>query len=114
MKNKKPLSLRKRADFLAFKKEKKIKSQHFYLLQRQRTETEKCKPEEPARIGFTVSRKNGNAVIRNRIKRRLREAAYNAIQWQKHSGKDYVIIAKKSCLNAPFSELINAIKKTIG
>lgn len=59
---------------------------------------------EPARVGFTVSRKVGNAVVRNRVRRRLREIT------RIHSAClspsfDYVVIAFPSASSATFARL---------
>jgi ribonuclease P protein component len=59
---------------------------------------------ESIRLGLTVSTKLGNAVIRNRIRRRLREA----IRLQEHrfrKGIDIVVVARAKALNAPFPAL---------
>lgn len=58
-----------------------------------------------ARLGFTVTKKNGNAVKRNRIKRRLRAAAVElpADMWANQF--DYVVISKPEALIAPFDAL---------
>ncbi len=56
----------------------------------------------PPRLGFVVSRKNGNAVARNRIRRRLRNAVGSG---QLQPGNDYVIIANKEVAEAPFTEV---------
>ena len=67
------------------------------------------------RVGYTVSKQNGNAVNRNRIKRRLRSVS-NLI-FEKHGKKNwnYVIIGKKNTLIVDFQsllkELTSAIKK---
>lgn len=57
-----------------------------------------------SRIGFTVTKRVGNAVVRNRVKRRLREVAR---QDKAHSltGFDYVIIGRKSTIARGFGEL---------
>ena len=56
------------------------------------------------RIGFAVSKKIGNAVVRNRIRRRLKEAARNA--FTDVSGNYYfILIARKSILDAEFSAI---------
>jgi len=57
-----------------------------------------------SRIGFTVTRRVGNAVVRNRVKRRLREIVR---QDKAHiqTGFDYVVIGRKSTIPRAFSEL---------
>ena len=68
--------------------------------------------DEPARIGFTCTKKLGNAVIRNRIKRRLREAARLSLPNAVKRGFDYVVIGRAPAENRPFqvlqSDLISA------
>lgn len=59
-------------------------------------------PSGRARLGLVVSRRCGNAVTRNRIKRRLRHAA-GALRIQ--PGSDYVIIASGRVAEAPYSEI---------
>ena len=70
------------------------------------------KDEEPARIGFTCTKKLGNAVIRNRIKRRLKEAARLSLPNIVKPGFDYVVIGRAPAENRPFevlqSDLISA------
>lgn len=64
-------------------------------------------PVDPAlsRIGYTVTKKIGNAVIRNRTKRRLRSAAQQAAQPLMQPGHDYVVIARHKAADCDFSEL---------
>jgi ribonuclease P protein component len=70
---------------------------------------------EAPRIGFTCTKKLGNAVIRNRIKRRLREAARLALPARALSGMDYVVIGRSAAENRPFellqSDLISALQR---
>ncbi|MBC8269849.1 MAG: ribonuclease P protein component [Rhodospirillaceae bacterium] len=60
---------------------------------------------EQARVGFTVSRKVGNAVARNRVRRRLRAAADNVMTEHARPGIDFVIIGRRNSLNRSFSDL---------
>ena len=57
-----------------------------------------------ARVGFTVTKKVGNAVVRNRIKRRLR-AATSELCGAFLPATDYVIVARVEALRAPFDRL---------
>jgi ribonuclease P protein component len=58
----------------------------------------------PARFGFTVTKKIGNAVVRNRIRRRLREAVRHAAG-RAAAGTDYVLIGRHAALTLPFDRL---------
>ena len=70
------------------------------------------------RLGFTVSKKVGNAVQRNRAKRRLRAAAEIVIPTQSCAGLDIVLIGRVHTLVRPFSTLVadlsRALKKAGG
>ncbi len=58
------------------------------------------------RVGFTASRKVGNAVARNRARRRLRAAAAQVLPDHAAMGHDYVVIARLETLELPFAELL--------
>lgn len=58
------------------------------------------------RVGFTASRKVGNAVLRNRAKRRLRAAARSILANGGKTGTDYVLIARSTTAEQPFAELL--------
>lgn len=71
--------------------------------------------DEPARVGFTTTKKLGNAVVRNRIRRRLREVVRLQLDALARPGHDYVVIGRGPALDRPFAELeqdlISALKR---
>jgi len=110
-----PVRLRKRADFLAVQRAEKRRGRYFLLeVKKQEIAPAPAGNEQPpARIGYTVSKKNGNAVKRNRIKRRLREAVRLHVGALLEAGTDYVIVARPELVNLPFSLLIEALKSRV-
>jgi ribonuclease P protein component len=62
------------------------------------------------RIGFTVSRKVGNAVVRNRVRRRLRAAAEAIMPTHARQGFDYVVIGRRQSLTRPFPDLLQDLE----
>lgn len=69
--------------------------------------------DEPARVGFTVTRKLGGAVKRNRIRRRLKEAVRLAAGEAMKPGHDYVIIGRAATARREFGKLIGDIVAAI-
>jgi ribonuclease P protein component len=67
------------------------------------------------RVGFTVTRKVGNAVVRNRVRRRLREAARMVIPGQARPDLDYVLVGRQGAIARDFAnlrqELVEALKR---
>ena len=61
--------------------------------------------EGAPRFGVTVNKKVGNAAVRNRIRRRLKEAMRVHAANDMAAGSDYVIVARRDVLAAPFSTL---------
>lgn len=57
------------------------------------------------RVGFTVTKKVGNAVERNRVRRRLRAAANQILPGNASLGHDYVLIGRRATLDRPFGEI---------
>ncbi len=62
-------------------------------------------PIGPARFGFTATKKLGNAVMRNRIRRRLKETVRLVAPAHARDGHDYVVIAREAAATRPFSVL---------
>ena len=70
--------------------------------------------ETVLRVGFTCSKKVGNAVDRNRAKRRLREVARHMLSLHGRLGWDYVLIGKAGkTVERPFDELCKDLKKSL-
>jgi ribonuclease P protein component len=65
----------------------------------------------PARLGFTVTKKVGNAVVRNRTRRRLKEAARLLLQDQPVAGFDVVLIGRDHTRTRPFLDLQDDIRR---
>jgi ribonuclease P protein component len=61
------------------------------------------------RVGFTASKKIGNAVARNRAKRRLRAAASQLLPLLGRPGHDYVLVARGTTVARPFPALLSDI-----
>jgi ribonuclease P protein component len=95
--------LRHRRDFLAAAKARSQGSAAFVVQMRNRDD------DAPARLGFTCTKKLGNAVIRNRVRRRLKEAARFVVPDVAKPGHDYVLIGRPGALTRDFE----ALKKDI-
>jgi ribonuclease P protein component len=91
--------LKKRADFLAAAAGVRCPTAGFVLLVRRREDG------GPGRVGFTVSKKVGNAVERNRVRRRLKEMVRLAPVERIRPGHDYVLIGRRAALTGPFERL---------
>lgn len=91
--------LRQRADFLAAASGSKSTAAAFVLQARKRGDS------GPARFGFTVSKKVGNAVERNRVRRRLREVVRLAGSNRIRAGHDYVLVGRRGALKVPFAQI---------
>jgi ribonuclease P protein component len=101
------LRLKQRADFLAAANGAKVAMAAFVLQQRARDDT------GPARVGFTVSRKVGTAVERNRVRRRLRDVVRRAPEGELRPGHDYVLIGRRSALSRTFDRMTDDLRSAL-
>ena len=76
---------------------------HSLISQQSRSPHEE--PEEAPRVGFTVTKKHGNAVERNRMRRRLKEAVRQSAGFAMKNGHDYVIVARREVLGVSFADM---------
>ena len=102
-------TLAKRADFVAASKAEKFVGKSIIVQARYNA-------SENIRVGYTASKKVGNAVVRNRAKRRMRAVAMETLAQYGTAGADYVLIGRaKTTCTVKFEdlkfELIRAIKK---
>jgi ribonuclease P protein component len=93
--------LRQRADFLAVADGARVNSPAFTLQGRRRDDL------GPIRVGFTVTKKNGNAPERNRIRRRLREVVRLSDSMALRPHHDYVLVGRRAALSRDFSALVD-------
>jgi ribonuclease P protein component len=91
--------LTQRAEFLAAAKGRRVPAGAFVLQAHLR------KTDAPPRFGFTVSKKVGNAVERNRVRRRLRDIVRRHAALLAQDGHDYVLIGRRAALQAPFGAM---------
>ena len=100
--------LKRRADFLRAAKGKRWHGETFSL-QASRPKDE----SDEVRIGLTVTKKVGNAVIRNRARRRLREAIRLHGSLPAQSGHDYVLVVRVEALRVPFATLQSDLTRAV-
>src|SRR5260370_23319131 len=99
--------LSKRADFLAVADRERAKSAAFVRHSRRRDD------DGPIRVGFTVTKKNGTATERNRIRRRLRELVkrLDAVSMRPHS--DYVLVGRRAALTCDFATMLDDLRSAL-
>jgi ribonuclease P protein component len=103
-----PTRLKRRAEFLRVASRGRKAAVHGLVLQAMPRGD-----EEPARIGFTVTKKVGNAVIRNRTRRRLKEAARLLLQQRAVIGADLVLIGRDTTRGRPFAALMEDLDRAL-
>jgi len=95
-------------DFLAANAGRRVALPGFVLLVRPRGD------EDPAmRLGLTVSKKVGNAVVRNRMRRRLRALARAILPEAGIAGADHVLIGRAGGIERPFAELDSELRRAL-
>lgn len=102
--------LTKRRDFVACSNAKRQSTKGIHLQARKRIEGEAT----GIRVGFTCSKKVGNAVARNKAKRRLREVARLILPEHGRDGWDYVLVGRKeTTATLPFDQLLSDLKRAL-
>jgi ribonuclease P protein component len=96
--------LRQRADFLAVANGARIASAAFVVQSRLRDD------DGPIRVGFTVTRKNGTATERNRIRRRLRELVKRLDVNSMRPHSDYVLVGRRTALTRDFAAMLDDLR----
>ncbi|MFB2549777.1 ribonuclease P protein component [Ensifer soli] len=100
--------LKSRPQFLAVRNGERRKGPFFVL-----EVLDRGAAAEAPRVGFTVTKKHGNAVERNRMRRRLREAVRLFAGDAMKPGHDYVVVARREVLAAPFAKLSKSLRDRI-
>jgi ribonuclease P protein component len=73
-----------------------------------------ARPDDaPARLGFTVTKKVGNAVVRNRARRRLKEAARLLLAKEPVTGFDLVLIGRDATNRRSFADLMDDLQRAL-
>jgi ribonuclease P protein component len=99
--------LRQRADFLAVADGARVAAPAFTLQSRRRDDL------GPIRVGFTVSKKNGTATERNRIRRRLRELVKRVDVMAMRPHSDYVLIGRRVALSRDFNAMLDDLNSSL-
>jgi ribonuclease P protein component len=99
--------LRQRADFLAVANGARVSAAAFTLQGRHRDDL------GPIRVGFTVTKKNGNAPERNRIRRRLREAVRRLDLMAMRPHHDYVLVGRRAALTCDFNTMLDDLRSAL-
>ncbi|MEX0590063.1 MAG: ribonuclease P protein component [Xanthobacteraceae bacterium] len=99
--------LKRRADFLATAKGARVQAAPFMVQARDRRD------RGAMRIGLTVTKQTGNSVERNRIRRRLRAAANVILPQAGRTGFDYVLVARRPALTAPFDTMLADLERAL-
>jgi ribonuclease P protein component len=102
-----PGRLTQRAEFLAVARGRKTPMPGLVLQVLKRDDS------APARLGFTVTKKVGNAVVRNRTRRRLREAARLLLRDVDVTGADLVLVGRDGTRGRKFALLVEDLRQAL-
>lgn len=106
--------LKRRSEFLRVARTRRKWVAHGLILQvRRYGRNERAACGAPLRVGFTVSKKVGNAVERNRVRRRLRAVAQAVLAEHGMAGCDFVVIGRKNSLKRPFTSLLKDMEAAL-
>ncbi|MCK7614012.1 ribonuclease P protein component [Roseibium sediminicola] len=97
-------TLKKRSEFLAVAKGGRLGRRAFVVQGLMRDS------DDAPRVGYTVTKKTGNSVMRSRIKRRLRAAVSELAPADIPQKADFVLVARDSALTLPFQKLVADLK----
>ncbi|HEX8526268.1 ribonuclease P protein component [Allosphingosinicella sp.] len=100
--------LRKRPDFLAANRGRRAPTPGFVLLVRHRGDE-----DDTIRLGITVTKKIGGAVVRNRMKRRFRALAREVLPEAGIAGADHVMIGRSGGVERPFGSLRDDLRQAL-
>ena len=104
-------TLKKRMDFVNVSKKGKRSFSKGFILQKYKRNT--LLQDSSVRVGFTITKKIGGAVVRNKIKRRFRAIIKDVLNKYLKKNYDYVIIANKKSLIMDYKELKNDVIKVL-
>lgn len=99
-------TIKKRTDFLRLNNGSLSAGTPFFLLLAKLQSV----PSETMRVGYTVTKKMGGAVVRNRIKRQFRAAVREVFPTLASPGYDYVLIARSKSVDAKFENITESLR----
>ncbi|HML31140.1 MAG TPA: ribonuclease P protein component [Hyphomicrobium sp.] len=105
-------TLKARSEFLAVRGGRRQSTPAFLIEMRERSAAAPRGGAGP-RFGFTITKKIGNAVTRNRIRRRLKAAFASELRDAKLGPCDYVVVARHAALDRPFDLLLGDVSRAL-